>query len=452
MKTNLLLGLALMSIAPTVANAQETAEDLYIRNSVYMLKLDMPADNEEYAHAYEVTNKAFDGIDFAKRYPNYNDFNLGSHHIDWSKVPTATKAEMDAIEKESAKTALLKSTLASMGVKVDPIAEREYAARLLNYFNANKFGNQLVAKWHVPEGADYKTVTKWDEGIAMIYNLGMKGMSDEARENAKKTKNNDVFYNSEAKLLNTTYVCVNNYRMMNAQEKSATAIAMAKVSLEFLPGIAKMAGQVAVKAAEKAAEKTKGYFVRTNAYLFKLDWDQNKSTDFYNKYWEHVADFNANANYQLKYVGRSSKYAGAGLTMKSANLDKLIARGALRATDAAFAALQRDYEEFRPMSSLHEVDGKLVAYIGTKEGVKAGDKFDVFMCEKTDKGVEWNKVGSIKVAKNSVWDNQEGANETLEGAAEDGEETDGNATLKYTTFDGKPGKKVGEGCMIRLAK
>ena len=104
------------------------------------------------------------------------------------------------------------------------------------------------------------------------------------------------------------------------------------------------------------------------------------------------------------------------------------------------------------MSSLHEVDGKLVAYIGTKEGVKAGDKFDVFMCEKTDKGVEWNKVGSIKVAKNSVWDNQEGANETLEGAAEDGEETDGNATLKYTTFDGKPGKKVGEGCMIRLAK
>ena len=451
MKTNLLLGLALMSIAPTVANAQETAEDLYIRNSVYMLKLDMPADNEEYAHAYEVTNKAFDGIDFAKRYPNYNDFNLGSHHIDWSKVPTATKAEMDAIEKESAKTALLKSTLASMGVKVDPIAEREYAARLLNYFNANKFGNQLVAKWYVPEGADYKNVVKFDNNTSTIKLLAMKGMSEEARANAKKTNNGNPTQEQENKLLNTTYVCVNNYRMMNAQEKSATAIAMAKVSLEFLPGIAKMAGQVAVKAAEKAAEKTKGYFVRTNAYLFKLDWDQAKTTDFY-KYWDNPADFNANANYQLKYVGRSSKYAGAGLTMKSANLDKLIARGALRATDAAFAALQRDYEEFRPMSSLHEVDGKLVAYIGTKEGVKAGDKFDVFMCEKTDKGVEWNKVGSIKVAKNSVWDNQEGANETLEGAAEDGEEADGNATLKYTTFDGKPGKKVGEGCMIRLAK
>lgn len=79
MKTNLFFGLALLSMAPNAVSAQENADSLYIRNSVYMLKLDMPADNEEYAHAYEVTNKAFDGIDFATRYPNYNDFNLGSH-------------------------------------------------------------------------------------------------------------------------------------------------------------------------------------------------------------------------------------------------------------------------------------------------------------------------------------------------------------------------------------
>jgi hypothetical protein len=27
-----------------------------------------------------------------------------------------------------------------------------------------------------------------------------------------------------------------------------------------------------------------------------------------------------------------------------------------------------------------------------------------------------------------------------------------DAELKYTIFDGKPGKKIGEGCLIRLAK
>lgn len=58
MKTNLFFGLALLSMAPNAVSAQENADSLYIRNSVYMLKLDMPADNEEYAHAYEVTNKA----------------------------------------------------------------------------------------------------------------------------------------------------------------------------------------------------------------------------------------------------------------------------------------------------------------------------------------------------------------------------------------------------------
>lgn len=55
MKTNLFFGLALLSMAPNAVSAQENADSLYIRNSVYMLKLDMPADNEEYAHAYEVT-------------------------------------------------------------------------------------------------------------------------------------------------------------------------------------------------------------------------------------------------------------------------------------------------------------------------------------------------------------------------------------------------------------
>lgn len=460
MKHSLFLGLALMGLAPVTANAQENAENNYIRNSVYMLKLDMPAENKEYEHAYDVTNKAFDGIDFAKRYSNYNDFNLGSHHIDWSKVPTATAAEMDAIEKESAKDKTLKTMLQSMGVKVDPIAEREYAARLLKYFNEKKFGNKLVAKWHVPAGADYTNVATWDGTLSEIWKYGSAALSAELREYAKKD-NNDVMYNMETQLLNTTYVCVNNYRMMTAQEKSATAIALAKVTLEYLPGLAQLAGKVAVTAAEKAAEKTKGYFVRTNAYLFKLDWDAEKTETFYNNYWgdpengdpAKIAAFNSSANYQLKYVGRSSKYAGAGLTMKSANLDKLIARGALRATDAAFAALQRDYDEFRPMSSLHVQDGKLVAYIGTKEGVKAGDKFDVFTRELTDKKTyEWKKVGSIKVAKGSVWDNQEGANETLEGAAEDGEQVEGNASLQYTVFSDKPSKKIGEGCLIRLAK
>ena len=38
MKTNLFLGLALLSMAPNAVSAQENSDSLYIRNSVYMLK------------------------------------------------------------------------------------------------------------------------------------------------------------------------------------------------------------------------------------------------------------------------------------------------------------------------------------------------------------------------------------------------------------------------------
>lgn len=438
----------------STATAQEDPDSKYIRNSLYMLKLDMPADNEEYKHAYEVMNKTFDAIDFGKRYERYNDFSLGTRHIDWSKIPTATDEEMDAIAKESKKDQLLKETLTNMGIKVDPISEREYAARILKYFNQNGFGNQLVAKWHVPAGASTTKIKAWDNKLSVIMELGMKGLSEEARANAKATENLIAMCgNSENKLLSTTYVCVNNYRMLTAQEKSATAIALAQVAVQYLPGPAKLAGNIAVKAAQVAAESTKGYFVKTNAYLFKLDWNQEKFDAFYNDFWGSPATYSTKANYNLTYVGKSSKTAGAGMTMNASKVDELTARGALRATDAAFAALQRDYEEFRPMCSLHEIDGKLCAYIGKKESIKDGDKFDVFQAEEDKEGnINWNKVGTIKVAKKSVWDNSEGAGQEIEGAAQDGSEEKSDNNLEYTIFDGKPSKKIGEGCMIRLAK
>ncbi|MBO7068159.1 MAG: hypothetical protein J6W52_05715 [Bacteroidaceae bacterium] len=454
MKKALFLSIALLCLNTTV-KAQEDADSKYLRNSLYMLKLDMAPENEEYAHAFEVMNNAFDGINFAQRYERYNDFSLGTRHIDWTKVPTVTGAEMDAVEKESKKDQMIKQQLQSMGIKVDPISEREYAARLLKYFNEQQFGNQLVAKWHMAPNADPKNITNWDLGT--LLELGTKGLSEEARANAKASENINSIAGGpemENKLLGSTYVCVNDYRMMTAQEKSAGAIALAEITLQFLPSIAQVAGSAAVSIAKAAAAKTKGYFVKTNAYLFKLDWDEEKRKGFDELFALNPGSFYEKANYQLKYVGKSSKSAGAGMTMDAAKVDELTARGALRATDAAFAALQRNYEEFRPMCSLHVIDGKLAAYIGKKESIKGGDKFNVFVPEEDkDKNIVWKQVGSIKVDKNGVWDNSEGAGQVIEGAAQDGEkDDDGNAALTYTTFSDKPSKKIGEGCMIRLAK
>ncbi len=100
MKKTLFLALASMSLGST-AMAQETPDASYLRNSLYMMKLDMPTDREDYKEAFAIMDKAFNSIDFSKRYTNYNDFSLSARHVDFATLPTATQEEIDAIDKET---------------------------------------------------------------------------------------------------------------------------------------------------------------------------------------------------------------------------------------------------------------------------------------------------------------------------------------------------------------
>ncbi|MBQ9186619.1 MAG: hypothetical protein IJ144_02190 [Prevotella sp.] len=454
MKKYLLVS-ALAAVCVSNVFAQEDPDKYYIRNSIYVMKLDEVASNEEYAEAFKVMNETFDSINFARNYERYNDFSLSERHIKFEELPTATAEEIKQFGSQTAVDKAIADAMVSQGLKnANTLSEYEYAARLSKWFEQNKVAQKLVAKWHnvpgSPEGS-----TEWDKDLKTIYELGLKGLSQEAYDNAVATENKtSMAYGAENKLLANTYVCVNRYGYASAQEYAAVATAVAKIAISHLPGIAQLA---ASKGLDLIASKIKGYFVRANAYLFKLDWNEDLYNKFYTNYWENPQGFMDDASFKLAYVGKSSKYAPAAISLKaSTSLEKLIARGTVRGTDAAFAALQRDHEEFRPMSSLHVIDGKLAAYIGLKEGVKAGDKFDVFEAVRSKKDpniTEWNKIGTIKVAKGGVWDNRAGAGEVIEGASEDKSDKDaeGANNKGYTEFQGKPGK-MGEGCMIRLSK
>lgn len=431
------------------ANAQDDADKYYIRNSVYMMKLSEKPDNADYEEAFKIMDATFDTINFAKSYERYNDFSLTERNIDFSKLPEVTQAEMDAIGKETKVEQMVNEALRNEGLKTAR-SEYEYAARLKKYFDQEKFAQKLVAKWYnkpeTPIGQ-----CDFDNDLTTIFELGMKGLSQEALDNAKATENLiSVAKGSTNKLLSNTYVCVNRYGYMDAKEVIAVSSAMLQAAVPNNP-MAQAALNVGLSALQN---KIKGYFVRANAYLFKLDWSQELQDKLETEYWDNQSGLMNDDSYKLVYVGKSSKRAPAALSLKnSTSLDKLIARGTIRATDAAFAALQRDHEEFRPMTSLHVIDGKLAAYIGLKEGIKNGDKFNVYEAvqSKSDPNVvEWKQVGTIQVEKGSVWDNRAGAGEEIEGAATDKEDDEGGK-LPYTVFKGKPGK-LGEGNMIRLAK
>ena len=467
-KIFLIVGLAAMSCATNVfaQRSDDETEAKYIRNSMYMMKLDMPTENPDYQEAFNIMNSTFGKMDFAKRYDRYNDFSLSNRIIKLTDLPEATEAEMDLIDNpsavEEAITKFINQALEEQGIKPGR-PEREYAARLLNYFKQEKTANKLVAKWFntkdTPEGQ-----FKHDPDEVTVYEYGVKAMSSAAKQSTNKDDmiNKAAGLDAITKLLSNTYVCVNRYGYMDAKEVVIYATAAATVAMAKLPAIAQAAAQ---KGIDKIAANIKGYFVRANAYLFKLDWSKDLTDKLESDYGPkpNMSDDEAAAisekfmndpAFKLSYVGKSSKRAPAALSLKaSTNYNALVERATLRGTDAALAALQRDYEEFRPMVKLLEIDGKLAAYIGMKEGIKAGDKFDVFEKTEDENGIiEWKPVGSIKVGKGNVWDNREGAGQTIEGEAPEEGEQEAAASVEYTVFDGKPSKKIHEGCMIRLAK
>lgn len=444
-----LLFIVLAVASFTISSAQDKDPDkYYIRNSVYMMKLNETASNPDYAEAFKIMSATFDTINFARNYERYNDFSLKNRLIEFSKLPTVTQAEVDAVGKETKLEQITNQVLREQGFK-NSLSEYEYAARLLKYFEQNKFAHKLIAKWHNEPNAAEGAIT-WPNQIPVIADLGLKGLSDDAKQNLGENIQG-VAGNSENKLLSNSYVCVNRYGYMDAKEVIAITSALLQATLGD-NALAKIAIQ---KGTELAAKKVKGYFVRANAYLFKLNWNEDLYNKFYTNYWNsNQKDFMNDNDFKLVYVGKSSKRAPAAMSLKSStSLDKLIARATVRGTDAAFAALQRDHEDFRPMTSLHVEDGKLVAYIGMKEGVQAGDKFNVYEAvqSKDDpNAIDWKEIGTIKAGK-EIWDNRDGAGEQLEGQATDKDDDEKASAVPYTVFSGKPGK-MGEGCMIRLAK
>jgi len=90
--------------------------------------------------------------------------------------------------------------------------------------------------------------------------------------------------------------------------------------------------------------------------------------------------------------------------------DTLIAKATINSFEAVIAKLQKKYEVFRTKTPLLSGD-PITAKIGLKEGLEAGDKFEVLeqvLDEKTGR-TTYKRVGKIKVKSGMIWDNRFGA-------------------------------------------
>ncbi len=447
MKKILILTLSL--VVTVQVFAQTATEEKFRRSSLYTLKLNMPDDNAEHAQALKLMEEAFTKLPVPDA---YNDFPLDVKLLDLEKLPEVTADEISVYEKKTGKAGkFLKAAGGSLagdlasetGIKIKTVNNAEITAKLMKYFNEKKVANNLVAKWHnvpsTPVGQ-----YKWDTDLQTIANLGLVSLSEEEKAQNGKVGLVSLAKDIEQEVVSNTYVVVYRYSFLTGQELFEELSAPIVASLASANALV-AAGLNATLEAMKKKYAT-GYFVRCHAYLFQLEYNDMK--EFYDQYWDDAASF-ANAGYKLTYLGKSEGRARA----RKADDGNVIAVALQRATDKCYADLQHDWEQFRPFCALHEIDGQLGAYIGTKEGITEKSVFKVYemAIDKKTNVPAPKEVGSLKIEKGGVWENRAGADDPEMAEGDDDEEVVGDTSRTFTLLKGKPGK-FGEGNFIKLAK
>lgn len=442
---------------PMTNAADNNTTAKYRRSSIYTLMAINPefAADKTKASALEQVKESF----LAAPVPDkYNDHNLPERFIDFDSIPV-TEAEIAAIaeqkgEKKKKALGFIKDMVSEVtseftGGVVGGINENKVAAQLLKWLNQNRIANKMVAKWYNMEAV---TLDGKHFNYDLISERGLYDASAIEAANAEQTVGglNRIMDAAAGELIPNTFVMVSVYNYLSAKEMTDLTAAIASQFGGY--------GQLAGMAASAAGKEMKGYFARTNTFLFKLNWTPELQAEFEEKYWDthdinDLREFMNSDKYKMEYVGKTTDFVPASMKISTNPEEdiKAVDRATVRAIDGAIEKLQKKYEVFKTIAPITIQNGEITAYVGMKEGIEAGDKFDVFEYVMNEDGTtSLNKVGEVKAKKKCIWDNRYGAGEKIEGAADD-DDDDEEASLSYTTFEGKASKFM-DGMFIRQQK
>ncbi|MBS3738249.1 hypothetical protein [Mesohalobacter halotolerans] len=375
----------------------------YRRSSLYTLMVD---DNtREY---YNVIKDAFGNTELSEKFNNHN---IGPYLI-----------PAHGMSGEKDQTLLIEDYLNANGVA------RNLVARWFNRDENGHFDMNLIAK------RGQYNASEIDLKVAQSSMRGKALLSDAGRE-----------------LIRNTFVIVYDYKYTNKQKqaKKRKGILNAVTTVaSFVPGGEDVAN-ISTLATAASDVVGKGYFVRTTSYLYRLVWNDEIAKEFYDNLWidENSDDkskkeaFENSNLFKLEYVGSEISRNNLQSTIfSSKSNEQLIDIATTKAVDKNIGKLQRSYEQFRVKTPLLSAE-PIAAKIGLKEGLEKGDKFEVLEQVLNEDGTtEYERVTTIKVDKNHIWDNTYLADEA-------GAET----SKPYTIFKGR-NNKVAPGMLIRQLK
>ena len=314
---------------------------------------------------------------------------------------------------------------------------------ITEFLNNNKVASRLVGRWFnrdfftgqcnmelVKERGLYNA-TEFDKQLASRSARGMAMLQDAGED-----------------LIGNTFVLVNDIRYVDKNKGAKTASSILKIFGSIAAAYTGTNIDDLTDNIGDMVETIKGFKVKINTFLYKLEWSDDIATQFYQDQYGAVPDpakkanFDAaRGNYKLKYVGKVES-SGGTTSFLGINEDQpvvMVRKACQRAIDENVVDLQRNYEEFRTKSPLVSVE-PITAFVGMKEGVTAKSKFEVLEVVELENGKhKYNRVGVIQPIENLIWDNRFMAVE--EGAQ--------GATLGFTTFRKVSGKDFSKGMLIR---
>lgn len=503
-KKNLLAGfLSIVLICPSMLSAQK--QQKYMRSSLYTVLIKSDRQNQrleieantQSSNAITSLAKAFANTDekraqndsisivevpqmeFAKiEIPNqFNDHNLTTRIIDFDKlsygISEEEKTNASAIngEKKKKKGGFAKfakglggAILGSNSALVNIDTVNDYIPAVMNrFFKNEKIAENIVAKWfcYNPESEN----ERWS--FNLIADRGMQNLTEEEKAIAKEKQVSQDLTGQGLQLIGNTYVAAINLRFRSNQAIMAEIQAIADAVGSQFGSYGQLASMAA--GATAGAIAGDGFSVEAHTHLFRLDWND----DVANTFAESI--FNKNATIEdliekgickLNYVGKVKARSRVRQSILSDKpMSDLARRATARAIDESFCKLQVEHEEFRTFTPIVKSsdDGYVYAQIGMKEGVEAGDVYEILETIEDEEGniKEYKAIGTAKAVKGQIWNNQYEADiEAQENKSIDTEKSsevteedkvaDDAVALGMTAFKTK--KKDYTGYLLRLKK
>ena len=319
--------------------------------------------------------------------------------------------------------------------------------KLEKQFMEQRIAHQLVKQWFSSE--DGKMFD-----MSLIQQRGFYNATELEYAIAKKTvRGSALLADAGEELINNTFVAVTDLNFFSNKPIADMLRAIGN-SVNSNASNAGAVGQLVGAAAQlsttiAAAAIQDGYTVFSKTFLYKLKWDETIAAKFYS-IWGNEDAFNK-MNFELEFVGvqyeKSKVDAGAFSSKENRKLETVVKKLVTRNLDENFANLQKEYDVFKPKVPIISVN-PLTAYIGMKEGLKGGEKFEILvMSQDPETGsTKWERVGTTTVNKKYVWDNRYNVGDEPETVVigQDG------VPINATTFNNNP--KAQPGMFLRQIK